>query len=368
MIFRHSLLSAIAAILSVPGASVAELEFARVLSPAQITGFTTLPTTDPRGLAVSADGSAWYFIEDDTRDDLLRFSGGTLTTWVTRAQFETALGISGAVFLDLTADPTSGQLFAIVRPSGTNTLERIVRIPAQGVVELVVSTAHSEGADALDVDVANSRLVFVRTGLSGAPGGSAGLFHVALNASAATPTLLASEATIAAALTPTGTTLDASDIVVLSNGDTIVANAFNSSNPLMDGDLLRVTSGGTASLFCDRATLLSAMGNPAGTVGEVLLEASPSDAIYLWHNGSTPPGEYLLLGTNSGATWAPLASESQMVADPAFLGALDVGADGNGIAMTGAGAFAIATVGTGAEGIVTATGAEATRICDWTLQ
>lgn len=346
----------------------AEVAFTRELSPSQITSHTAVSTTDPRGLAVTSDGGTWYFFEDDTVDDVIRFSGSTLTTWVTRAQFETALSITGVVLLDMTVDPTSGGLFAIVRPAGTNTLERVVRIPSQGVVELVVATSDSEGADALDVDVANNRLVFVRTGLSGAAAGTAGLYSVALTGSAAPPSLIASEATIAAALTPAGTTLDASDLVVLSNGDVIIANAFNSSNTLMDGDLLRVTSGGAASLFADRASLLASMGNPGGAVGEVLLEASSSDAIYLWHNGSTPPGEYLLLGTNNGATWTSLADEAQMLADPAFLAALDVGADGNGIAMTAADRFAIATVGTGTEGIVSATGAEVTRVEDWMLR
>ncbi len=355
-------------LMSLAASARAEVTFFRELSPAQITSHTLVATTDPRGLAVTADGSTWYFFEDDTVDDLIRFSGNTLTTWVTRTQFETALSITGVVLLDMTVDPTSGNLFAIVRPAGTNTLERIVRIPSQGVVELVVATSDSEGADALDVDVANNRLVFVRTGLSGAAAGTAGLYSVSLTGTAATPSLISTEATIAAALTPNGTTLDASDLVVLSNGDIIVANAFNSSNTLMDGDLLRVTSTGVASIFADRALLLAAMSNPGGAVGEVLLEASSSDAIYLWHNGSTPPGEYLLLGTNNGATWTALASEAQMLADPAFLAALDVGADGNGIAMTAADKFAIATVDAGTEGIVSATGAEVTRVEDWTLR
>jgi len=346
----------------------AEVTFAREVTPTQITSHTGVADSDPRGLAVTASGDTFYFFEDDTRDDLLRYSLSTIVTWVTRAQFESALGITGVVLLDLTLDPATGTPFAIVRPAGTGTLEHVVRIPAQGVVELVVATSASEGADALDIDVANNRLVFVRTGLSGATAGTAGLYGIALNANAGTPTLLASEATISAALTPPGTTLDASDIVALSNGDIIVANALNTSNTLQDGDLIRVTGAGVASLFCDRATLLTAMGNAAGTLGEVLLEASASDAIYLWHNGSTPPGEYLLLGTNSGATWSALASEAAMIADPAFLGALDVGVDGNGIAMTATDKFAVCTVGTGVEGIVSATGAEVTRVEDWTLR
>lgn len=355
------------ALLAITPALHAAPTFTRELPPETILSLTGNADTDPRGLAVTADGSTWYLFEDDTSDAILRKSGASLTVFASKAQIESALGIVGVTLTDMTVDPATGILYAVVRPGSAATLERIIRVPSAGTVQNVVSTLHSDGIDSIDVDTLNSRLVFTRIAFNGAVASNVGVWTVPLAATNAVPTQLANEVALAAALTPAGSLFEPSDLVVQSDGDIILANANGTDDANQDGDLVRLTGAGAASAFADRVTLLTVMGNAAGDIGDTYLERDSTDRILLWHNGSTSPGECLLLGTANGATWLLLANETQMLSASAFLGATDVGADANGIAATADGRLGIAHVATGSEGIVVAAQLAPTGVAEWNL-
>ncbi len=346
-----------------PGARAAPT-FSRELPTSTILAFTGLADTDPRGLACNAAGTIWYFFEDDTLDAVLRWNGTALSTWTTRAQLESALGVTGISLHDMTCDPATGTLYALVRPT-SDTIERVVRLPAAGVVERVIPPSHSEGISAIDVDPANGRLVFVRTAFEGASAPEVGVWHVPLGATDGVPVQLAGQAALAAALTPPAALFEPSDLVVQSDGDVILINAFATGDVSTDGDMLRVTAAGTVSFFADRSLLLSAMGSPGGAIGDTYLECNAADEILVWHNGSAAPGEYLLKLAPDGSAAAPLASEAAMLSWPAFSGAADTGSDANGFAATADGRFGIAHNAAGTEGIIVISGTDVARVGEW---
>ena len=344
---------------------IAAPTYTRQLSRATILALTGNADTDPRGLACNAAGTVWYLFEDDTSDAILRWDGTTLSVWASRVQMEAALGVTGIALHDMTCDPATGTLFALVRPTSDAT-ERLIRIPSAGTVQRVVSVAHSEGISAIDVDSAGSRLVFLRTAFEGAAAAEVGIWQVPLGATDAVPVQLASQVVLSAALTPTGTLFEASDLVVQSDGDIIVSNALATGDVNTDGDILRVTSGGGVSLFTERSTLLAAMGAPGGNIGDTYLECNAADEVLVWHNGTVPPPtEYLLKISPDGSTVTALDSEASMLASPAFGGAADTGADANGFAATADGRFGLAHNATLSEGIIVISGADVSRVGDW---
>lgn len=355
----------ILAFFSLTAMGVAAPTYTRHLSRSTILSLTGNVDTDPRGLACNAAGTVWYFFEDDTSDAILRWDGSVLSVWASRAQMEAALGVTGIALHDMTCDPATGTLFALVRPTSDAT-ERLIRIPSAGTVQRVVGVAHSEGISAIDVDAANARLVFLRTAFEGASAAQVGVWHVPTNAVDATPVQLASEAALAGALTPPGTLFEASDLVVQSDGDIIVANAFATGDVNSDGDMVRITQAGAVSLFTERSALLAAMGAPGGNIGDTYLECNAADEVLVWHNGTVPPPtECLLKVSADGSSVQALDSEASMLGSPAFGGATDTGADANGFAATADGRFGLAHNATLSEGIIVISGADVSRVGGW---
>lgn len=255
-----------------------------------VRAFTGATDSDPNGLAVLSDGRIVFFESEATagnnaEDAVILFD----PTQVGTARFnviasEAALGAligepSPNIYAEDIAIDDNDNIYLLgvqtVSPSGNNPF--VVKIPrtgsTYGIPELIAGSGvaplgipPTPGLAALEWDPANNRLILlieenlVETALTGI----AGLYTLPVTSGNPTPVQsLATRASMISVLTPTPSsdtndraTFD--DITVLDNGDILsVFNVRNGTqlNGESDGEVIKVSSTGSPSLFIDATTL-----------------------------------------------------------------------------------------------------------------
>lgn len=251
---------------------------------------------------------------------LLSWNGTALSVFAT--EFEASGGTGGASAGDLDVGP-DGTLYASIFDGSR---QRIWRIPSTGFSGAVEMTAAGSSIqlNQIEVDTKNSRLILSYNDAFGAA--AEDLVHVPLNATSATPTVLATEATIEAALATitgyvddTADDLNVLDMTVQSNGDIIISHGF-ASNRVINGSLLRVTETGTASVFMTAAAIKTAAGVDPNTVniGSMMVEALSDDQLLihvLFTSNSATLEPFIGVVSADGSSMTVLATESELSGD-----------------------------------------------------
>ena len=234
------------------------------------------------GYVSTDDGTIQYMFDSNFAfDGIFSHTTGAFAVFGTEAQVSGGTGSASAGDLDVDA---AGNLYALAFDGSLNVLWAVPPAGFGSAVSMMAAGS-SVNMDEIAVDRANSRLMVWYSDVFGAT--AEDLVHIPLNANGATPTVLADEATIEAALAThpdyvddTTNDLDPMDMCVQSDGDVILSHGFTSGNAV-NGTLLRVTSAGVASMFMTSADLKTAAGVDPATVniGNVRVEALSDDQI-----------------------------------------------------------------------------------------
>ncbi len=290
------------------------------------------------GVATNAAGTTQYVFDSESGADYVAsFDGSTLAVFATESELSNGAGASSG---DLDVD-ASGTLYALVFDGSRNRLWSIPTAGFGSAVEMVDATS-SVQMDEVEVDEGNSRVIITYNDVFGAA--AEDVVTVALNASAAIPTVIADEATLEAVLAThpdyvddSTNDLDMHDVTVQSDGDIIVTHGFGSGNGV-NGSILHVTSAGVATMFMSSNDLITAAGADASLVdiGNVRVEALSTDEI-LVHVVFTSDGGVLepFIGVLSadGSSFTMLGLESEFQGDADITAAILGG--GNLFSMDG---------------------------------
>lgn len=272
-------------------------------------------------IAVTPDGATVYLFDSiGTFDSIFSVTGGVPTAVTTEALLAAGAGSAG----DLAADATN--LYTSVFDGAK---QRIWRIPHVGgfgsAVEMIDTTGGASiNMDEIEVDATNSRLVITYNDAFGLA--AEDIVTVPLNATAATPTLLITEANLEAVLATitgyvddTGDDINSADITVQNDGDIIYSHGFT-PNRQVGGSLLRITSLGAASVFRTGDQIITSAGGDPNTIdiGQVYVEALSLDEILILvaassNTGTFPP--FLAVISADGTTQTALATQAQLTGD-----------------------------------------------------
>lgn len=279
------------------------------LSQAEFDGFTV----DPSGATIHLFDSISGF------DGLLRVTGGTASVFATRNQ----LAGSSASASDFTAG--ADHVFINVRGSGGT--RHIWAFPHSATdfdtdaTRLVAITGPSDEIEAIAADDKNERLILGYNEFQGI--GLEKIAHVPYTAEDATPTDLADQATLQAAIATipgytdaTTNAVDIIDMTVQSDGDIIFSQGFASNHPI-NGSLLKVTETGTVSVFRTAADIKAAAGVDPGTVniGSVSVAALPNDEIFIvvtFSSNNATLDPFMAVVSEDGSTQRHVATQNEL--------------------------------------------------------
>lgn len=286
-------------------------------------GTDVTPVTGATGvefdtIAVTPDGSRVYLFDSVSAfDGLLAFEGGNLSIFATETQLAGASASAG----DLAADATN--LYTSIFDGSD---QRIWRIPHAGGFASAVNMVDDSGVltaqmQQIAVDSKNSRLIIAYNDAFGAA--SENIVHVPLNATAATPTLLATETDIEAVLATldgygddTLDDLNIFDMTVQSTGDIIVSHGFTSTRPV-NGSLFRVTETGAISVFRTAADIKTAAGaDPSAVnIGSVQVATLPNDEILIlvsFSSNNTTLDPFVAIVSADGTSQRKVATQLEL--------------------------------------------------------
>ncbi|MBX7244176.1 MAG: hypothetical protein K1X53_01680 [Candidatus Sumerlaeaceae bacterium] len=264
-----------------------------------LNGGTNPGNAEFDGVAVIPNESAYFFFDSiGTNDGVFKGDASTTTVYATEAQISANTNASAT---DMDADASNVYIASFDSTSGKVNMWRSPHASFGTAVNMLdqVSTV-AVNIDEIEVDAKNSRLL-LSYGDTFAPATPENISYVPLTATAATPTILCTEAALEAQLaTVTGYVDDTSDDINMfdmtcrSNGDIIVSQGF-SSNRQVNGTLLKITETGTVSVFRTGDQIITAAGgNPAAVdIGSVNVEAL-SDGKILIHVQFTSSNAALL--------------------------------------------------------------------------
>jgi hypothetical protein len=285
---------------------------------------TTTDQAEFDGVAVaSSEAQVYLFDSTFTYDGLFQYTG-TLppTVFATEAQLAGASASAG----DLDADDTN--LYTSIFDGSRQRIWRIPHTGFGGAVEMVDSTV-SANLDEIEVDRANNRLLLTYSDTFGAPPApfTEDIVTVPLNATNATPTVIATEAALEVALATipgyaddTSDDINVFDFTVQSDGDIIASHGF-SSNRQINGSLLKITSTGTVSVFRTADQIITAAGaNPATVdIGSVNVEALSDDQILIdvrFSSDIAQLDQFVAVVSADGTSQKMLATDAQLTSDP----------------------------------------------------
>jgi hypothetical protein len=292
-------------------------DFEVLITDAEINAATSAGgPSEPNSLATE-DGETIFFGDSQSDNDaVIRWQNGTITVYATESELVTAAGAggSGASIDDLDTD-SSGTLYGKFRHSGGGgNMDFVARIPSPNTVELLVNDVNGVGIASIEVDKANDRLIMAFSD-NFDPGTAEDIAFVPLGATDATPTVLATEASLAAATGDSDIGLD--DITVQSDGTVLVNNPFPAGSPGPgDGDIIAISPAGAVSLFAEAADLIAPTGF-GGTpqLNTFSMDVLPDDRVVIYHSSSTGPGEFFAIGLADGSAWGLLSDEATYLAD-----------------------------------------------------
>jgi SMP-30/Gluconolactonase/LRE-like region len=286
------------------------------------------------GVAVSADGNTMYFFDSDSsRDGLMKYDvvGNTVTEYVTEAQIESGLGTTSGASCDDLALDAAGNVYAIFRSPSSQSF--VVRVPSAGTVEQMVTTAAGTDVGCLAVDETNNRLYLSYDiyGDDGSISTDEPISYVALNATSATPTELASETSLRAALD--NEDVEISSITVQSDGSVLAVQSWGASSDT-DGDIIKITSTGTVSKFAESSAWLAAAGyTDIPDARSVYIITTSNDKVVLIQAAGGSGGELLVLGAADGSSWEMIAFEADVQADADIPETFDIDVQGHAFAI-----------------------------------
>lgn len=278
------------------------------------------------GFVSTDDGATQYLFDSDGGiDGILRYTGGTLSVFGTEAQVSGGTGSGSASDLDVDAD---GNLYALVFDGSINVLWAVPPAGFGSAVSMVAAGS-SVNMDEIAVDRKNDRVMIWYSDVFGAV--AEDLAYVPVGANAATPTVLATEATIEVALAThpdyvddTANDLDPMDMCVLSNGDVILSHGFTSGNAV-NGTLLKVTETGIASMFLTSNDLITMAGADPSLVniGNVRVEALSTDEILVhvvFSSDNAQLAPFIGVLSSDASTLTMVATEADLESDPDISG------------------------------------------------
>jgi len=274
-------------------------------------------------IAVTPNEATVYLFDSiSTFDGLFSYTASTPAVFASEAQLSANTNASAG---DLDADATNLYVSMFDSTAAKQTIWRIPHSGFAGAVSMVDTIGSlTVNMDELEVDDAGSRLIISYNDTFSAA--AEDVVTVPLTATAATPTLIASEATIEAALATitgyvddTNNDLDLYDLTVQSDGDIIISQGF-SSNRQINGSLLRITSAGAVSVFRTADQIITAAGADPNLVdiGSVHVEALSADEILIvvgFTSASGVLGPFIAVVSADGTTQTALATEAQCTAD-----------------------------------------------------
>jgi hypothetical protein len=293
-------------------------------------GTTSPGSAEFDGVAVTPDaGTIYLFDSIGAFDGILAYNvaGTSFSTFATEAQLAGSASAG-----DMYADATN--LYAAIFTGSDQTFWRIPHAGGfASAVDMVAS--NTTNADEIAIDVKNSRMLYSFNDAFSAA--VEDIYHVPLNASGATGTLLVSEATLEAALAGiTGYTDDTAmdlniyDMAVQSDGDVIVSHGFDAN--ALSGTLLRVTDTGTVSVFRTAADIKTSAGVDPTSVNiasvEVITAADDKILMVVTYSAAAATLEpFIALLSADGTTQTHIANETELEAllQPADLTALTAG-------------------------------------------
>ncbi|MGI8907177.1 MAG: hypothetical protein ACR2IE_11880 [Candidatus Sumerlaeaceae bacterium] len=289
------------------------------------------------GVSVRPDESRYYLFDSiSTFDGVFASDGPTVVAKETAppaGAFDLSAGSGSSSAGDMDSDTTN--LYISTFNGSRNIIWRVPHAgPFTSAAEMVAS-ASTVNLDEVSVDSKNIRLIMTYNDAFAAVA-SEDIVQVALTATGATPTVLATETALEAALaTVTGYGGDANDDIniydhtVQSDGDIIASHGFMTSDLATPGrqvmgTLLRITETGTVSVFrTGDAIITAAGGNPAtADIGSVNVYTLQDNKILIHVNGATSgtgtliQDEFIAVLSADGTQQTMLATDAQLTADP----------------------------------------------------
>ncbi len=296
--------------------------FEQVITEAQFTTLSGLSSTEPDCVAVSPDGTTVYsFDSASNQDSIVKYDIGTttLTTFVTETELTDAAGggTPSVSMGDLDID-SAGNLYVYCRtPSGSD--YQLFKIDPSANITVMADSSSLDGLQAIAVDETNSRIVLSFSDTF-ATSAAQDVKTLPLNAVNGTPTTLAAEAAIQAAVTPNSTEIEPIDLVVLSDGTIIYVNGYNTSAGEARSDILQISPAGAVSMFLDSSTILTQLGATPGTdtLGRVFVEAFDNDKVFIGMttagSGTTALDDFFGIASADGSVFEILISEDDLLA------------------------------------------------------
>lgn len=304
----------------------APLDLQVALSGSQIDSINgTSTNAEFDGVAVAPNASVFYVFDSiGTFDGIFTSQGPAV--FATEAQLS---GGGGASAGDMDTD-SSGSLYVSTFDGSRQRIWKIAPTGFTGAVEMVAAGSAVQ-LDEIEVDEANNRLFLTYNDAFGAT--AEDVVHVPLNANAATPTVLATEAAIEAALAnipgygdDTLDDLNITDLTVQNDGDIIIAHGFG-SNRQVNGSLLRITPAGAVNVFRTADEIIAAAGVDPSTldIGSLNVEALSDDQILVhvqFTSSSNVFPPFICVVSANGTSQRMLATESQLRGDSSITSTL----------------------------------------------
>ncbi|MCB2155655.1 hypothetical protein KQI84_12280 [bacterium] len=271
------------------------------------------------GIVSNSAGTTQYIFDSiSAMDGILSYTSGSAAVFATESELSGGASASAG---DMAID-AAGNVYCLMYDGTAN---RVWQIDPAGfataATDMVLDSTGDLGKIA--VDEKNSRLMIMNSFFHA----NHDLQYVALTASGATPTVLATEATLQTALSAHPDYVDATtnafnpiDIAVQSDGDVIFSQGYSSNQGALGGTLLRVTETGTADILITSNDIITGVGADPNTygIGNMFIDVLSDDSIIVYNVFSSDDvnfPNFVAVVAADGSSVTPLTNIDEMALD-----------------------------------------------------